>query len=89
MWTNENRDDYDRGKLRYPSELAEAEWGLVGPLIPPAKRGGHKRTVDIREVLSGLMYGTSGAPAFVMGVILVGSAIFVPRQGQGGQLKPT
>src|SRR5271157_849796 len=56
MWTNENRDDYDRGKLRYPSDLTEAEWGLVGPLIPPAKRGGNKRTVDIREVVNGLMY---------------------------------
>ena len=24
--------------------------------IPPAKRGGNKRTVDLREVMSGLMY---------------------------------
>ena len=56
MWTNENRDDYDRGKLRYPSDLTEAEWGLVGSLIPPAKRGGNRRTVDIREVVNGLMY---------------------------------
>jgi len=28
----------------------------VPPLIPPAKRGGNKRTVDVREVLNGLMY---------------------------------
>ncbi len=25
MWTNENRDDYDRGRLRYPSDLTDAE----------------------------------------------------------------
>jgi len=25
-------------------------------LIPPAKRGGRKRTVDVREVVNGLMY---------------------------------
>ena len=56
MWTNANRVDYDRGYLRYPSDLTDAEWALVGPLIPPAKRGGNKRTVDIRAVVNGLMY---------------------------------
>ena len=56
MWTVENRARYDRSKLRYPSDLTDAEWGLVGPLIPPAKRGGNKRTVDLREVVNGLMY---------------------------------
>jgi transposase len=30
--------------------------GFVGPLIPPAWRGGGKRTVNIREVINGLMY---------------------------------
>ncbi len=56
MWTNENRGCYDRSTLRYPSDLTDAEWALVGPLIPPAKRGGNKRTVDVRAVVNGLMY---------------------------------
>jgi len=56
MWTNENRARYDRSKLRYPSDLTDAEWGFVGPLIPPPRRGGGKRTVNIREVINGLMY---------------------------------
>ena len=56
MWTPENRGWYDRSKLRYPSDLTDEEWALVGPLIPPAKRGGNKRTVDVREVVNGLMY---------------------------------
>ena len=56
MWTDENRDLYDRSKLRYPSDLTDAEWALVAPLIPPAKPGSNKRTVDIREVVNGLMY---------------------------------
>jgi transposase len=56
MWTNENRARYDRSKLRYPSDLTDEEWALIGPLIPPAKRGGNKRTVDVREVVNGLMY---------------------------------
>lgn len=56
MWTNENRARYDRSKLRYPSDLTDAEWALAAPLIPPARRGGGKRTVDMREVVNGLMY---------------------------------
>ena len=55
MWTNENRHRYDRSHLRYPSDLTDAEWALIEPLIPPAKRGGGKRTVNMREVVNGLM----------------------------------
>jgi transposase len=56
MWTEKNRRRYDRGHLRYPSDLTDAEWQLVAPLIPPAKRGGNKRRVDVREVMNGVMY---------------------------------
>ena len=56
MWTSENRSKYDRAKLRYPSDLTDAEWEHIAPLIPPAKRGGRKRTVNVREVVNGLMY---------------------------------
>lgn len=56
MWTNENRARYDRSGLRYPSDLTVEEWSLIEPLIPPAKRGGGKRTVDLRAVVNGLMY---------------------------------
>ena len=51
-----NRARYDRSRLRYPSDLTDAEWDLIAPLIPPAKRGGNKRTVNLREVVNGLMY---------------------------------
>jgi transposase len=56
MWTTENRARYDRSALRYPRDLTDAEWALVAPLIPPAKRGGNQRTVNLREVVNGLMY---------------------------------
>ena len=56
MWTTENRRRYDRSRLRYPSDLTDAEWGHVAPLIPRAKRGGNKRHVDVREVMNGIMY---------------------------------
>ena len=56
MWTPENRPRYNRDHLRYPSDLTDEEWALVEPLIPPAKRGGRRRSVDMREVVNGLMY---------------------------------
>ena len=56
MWTDETRLQHDRSGLRYTHDLTDAEWALVKPLIPPAKRGGNKRTVNIREVVNGLMY---------------------------------
>ena len=56
MWTTENRGRYDRCVLRYPSDLTDEEWRLVEPVIPPARRGGDKRTVNIREVVNALLY---------------------------------
>jgi transposase len=56
MWTVEQRQAHDRAGLRYPSDLTDAEWALIEPLIPPAKRGGRKRTVNIRAVLDGIFY---------------------------------
>ena len=29
---------------------------MIAPLIPPAKRGGRKREVDVREVLNAILY---------------------------------
>src|SRR5271169_4914486 len=56
MWTTKNRGRYDRTRLRYPSDLTDDEWSHVEPLIPPAKRGGNRRHVDVREVVNGIMY---------------------------------
>src|SRR3990172_1050527 len=56
MWTVENRRAYERTGLRYPSDLNDAEWALIAPLIPPAKRGGRKRTVNVREGLNAIFY---------------------------------
>lgn len=56
MWTPEHRRAADRRGLRYPSDLTDAEWALIAPLIRPAKRGGRPRTVDVREVLNAILY---------------------------------
>ena len=56
MWTPDNRSQYNRDHLRYPSDLTDAEWALIAPLIPAAKHGGRRRTVDLREVVNAIMY---------------------------------
>ena len=40
----------------YLSDLSDAEWELIEPLIPAAKPGGRRRTTDIREVLNSIFY---------------------------------
>jgi len=43
-------------RKRYPSDLTDEQWDFLRPLIPPAKRGGRPRTVDLREVVNTLFY---------------------------------
>jgi putative transposase len=40
----------------YPSDLTDAEWAILEPLIPPEKPGGRPREVDMRAVLNGIFY---------------------------------
>ena len=56
MWTADHRRAADRRGLRYASDLTDAEWALVEPTIPPAKRGGRPRDVNVREVLNAIFY---------------------------------
>ena len=56
MWQPEHRRAAQRKGLRYPSDITDEEWALASPLIGAAKRGGRKRTVDVREVLNAIFY---------------------------------
>ena len=56
MWKPEHRVAADRRGLRYASDLSDAEWAMLAPMIPPAKRGGRRREVDVREVLNAIFY---------------------------------
>ncbi len=40
----------------YPSDLRDAEWALLAPLLPAAKPGGRPRSVDLREIVNALSY---------------------------------
>src|SRR5260221_9731754 len=56
MWKPQHRRAADRHGLRYPSDLSDSEWALIAPAIPPAKRGGRRREVNVREVLNAICY---------------------------------
>lgn len=40
----------------YPSDLSDAEWETLKPLIPKAKPGGRPRTTNMRAVLNAIFY---------------------------------
>jgi putative transposase len=40
----------------YPTDLTDAQWALLAPLLPPAKPGGRPRSVDLREIVNAILY---------------------------------
>ena len=42
----------------YPSDLTDAQWELIEPHVPPEQWGGRTRSVEMREVVNGILYLT-------------------------------
>ncbi|QAS80855.1 IS5/IS1182 family transposase [Rhizobium leguminosarum bv. trifolii] len=55
-WTAIARREHNRDALRFPSDLKDREWALIKPLIPPARRGGRRRTTNMRSVVEAILY---------------------------------
>lgn len=55
-WTGIAQQEHSRKGLRYSSDMTDRECALAAPFIPAAKRGGRRRTTDMREVLNALLY---------------------------------
>src|SRR5918911_419053 len=48
-----------RDDRAYPTDLTDAQWTLLEPLLPPPKRAqgaGRPRSVSLRQVINGLLY---------------------------------
>ena len=56
MWTASARRQYRRSERRYASDVSDAEFALIAPLLPGCKRGGRPRTTVLREVLNAILY---------------------------------
>jgi transposase len=54
MWKPEHRLAAKRSGQRYPNDLINTEWAIVEPMIPPARHGERKRSVNVREILNGI-----------------------------------
>src|SRR5947209_297062 len=76
----------------YPSDLTEAEWAILSPLLPmPCQRGrpqgGRPAEVDLREVVNGLLYhlypGLWLAEFAARSAGVVGGALLVRQVGLG------
>ena len=43
-------------RIPYPSDVTDEQWSLIESHIPPEKSGGPPRTVNMREVINGILY---------------------------------
>ncbi|MFZ2869194.1 MAG: IS5 family transposase [Zavarzinia sp.] len=55
-WTDEHRAAYRREGGQFPSDLTDAEWDRLSPLIPAAKPGGRPRKTDMRAAMNAIFY---------------------------------
>jgi putative transposase len=44
----------------YPTDMTDAQWEKISPLIPPPKPGGRERKTDMRELINALRYLVRG-----------------------------
>jgi putative transposase len=49
---------------RYPSDLTDAQWRQLEPLIPGAKPGGRPRSADVREIVNAILYADRNGGAW-------------------------
>ena len=65
-WTEITRIRYERYFGRYASDLTDAEWELIAPLLPAAKRTGRPRRTAMRDILDAILYIASTGCAWRM-----------------------
>lgn len=56
MWTKEQREAHKPRIAGYPSDVTDAEWAIIEPMIPPARPGGRDRGTDMRAVFNAVRY---------------------------------
>jgi len=50
----------------YPSDMSDAQWKIICPLIPAAKPGGRPREAKMREIVNGILYMVRGGCSWRM-----------------------
>ncbi len=54
--TELTRRQHAREGVKYASDLTDAEWALLAPLMPPPKTTGRPRRTDLRDVFDAILY---------------------------------
>jgi putative transposase len=55
MWTPATRAQHNRDHLRYASDLTDAEWSILAPLLPAPCATGCRRT-PLRDIIAAIFY---------------------------------
>src|SRR5208282_2199469 len=56
MWAPDTRAEHDRDHLRYISDLTDAEWHILAPLLPPPTKTGRHRSRQMRELMNAILF---------------------------------
>ncbi len=56
MWTDTTRRQYARAELLLPSDLTDAEWAILEPLLPPRSKLGRPPVWDYRQIVEAILY---------------------------------
>jgi transposase len=64
MWTPATRRQHSRDHLRYETDLTDAEWALIEPLMPAPKQRGRPWAWPLREILNAIFYVLRGGVAW-------------------------
>ena len=64
MWNPTSRRQHSRAALRYGSDLTDAEWLLLSPLLPPPSGCGRHRKWEMREIVNAVFYVLRGGIAW-------------------------
>ena len=64
MWTPTTRRQHSRDHLRYETDLTDAEWALIEPLLTAPKPCGRPLGWPLREVLNAIFYVLRGGVAW-------------------------
>ena len=56
MWTEAQRQACRRPGGGFPSDLTDAEWSVLEPLVPGASPGGRPRKTDMRSAMNAILY---------------------------------
>ena len=66
MWTATTRAQHRRDGLRFASDLTDAEWAVLEPLLPPPASAGRPPEWPMRELVNAIFYVLRGGIAWRM-----------------------